>query len=56
MNAVNRATRAAAEAVADDRDYRGVGRRAATVRRKKAAVRADRRASKAILVYEVQES
>lgn len=54
MNAVNRAIRAATEAVADDRDYRGLGRKA-TVRRKQAASRAARRASKAILAYEVQE-
>ncbi len=54
MNAVNRAKNAAYEAAYDDRDSRGVGRRAANIRRKKAAVRTDRRANKAILAYKVQ--
>jgi hypothetical protein len=55
MKNVNRAERAAAEAVEEDRDYRGVGRQA-TVRRKKAARRAARRASKAILSNDSQEA
>ncbi len=51
MKNINRAVRAAAKAVTDDREYRGIGR-AATVRRKKASRRAARRASKAILAGE----
>lgn len=48
MKNVNRAERNANHAVDDDREHRGLGRKA-TVRRKKAARKAARRAGKAIL-------
>jgi hypothetical protein len=51
MKNVNRAERAAAEAAEEDREYRGVGRKA-TFRRKAAARRAARRASKAVTAHE----
>ncbi len=52
MKNVNRASIAAAEAVTDDRDYRGVGRKA-SVRRKREARRAAVRASKALTAHEL---
>jgi hypothetical protein len=50
---LNRALDAAREAAADDRDYRGVGGIVGSRRRKVAARRAGRRASKAVLVAAV---
>ena len=52
---VNRAARAAAEAVSDDREYRGVGREA-TKARKAAVRRAERRLRKAVLAAERAEA
>ena len=55
MKNVNRAERNASDADREDREHRGIGRKA-TVRRKRAARKAARRASKAILSNDSQEA
>lgn len=53
---VNRAIRAVAEAVRDDREYRGVGGHEASRARKAAVRRAERRLRKAVLAVERAEA
>lgn len=55
MKNVNRAERGASDADREDREYRGVGRKA-TVRRKVEARQAARRVNKAILFNDSQEA